>query len=92
MAAASELLCNFNDPNWASDPVIAMYKSVLSQYCAPQPCNPVDATYASGLGGAWLVVRILKNLGSLGLPESGRIPARVRTSKTIRPAALTYGR
>jgi ABC-type branched-subunit amino acid transport system substrate-binding protein len=81
-----------NDPRWASDPVIAMYKSVLSQYCAPQPCNPVDATYASGLGGAWLVVRILKNLGSLGLPESGRIPARVRTSKTIRLAALTYGR
>ena len=64
-----------NDPKWANDPVIAMYKSVLSQYCTPAPCNPIDGTYASGMGGAWLVVRVLKNLGRDGVTRAGLMKA-----------------
>jgi branched-chain amino acid transport system substrate-binding protein len=63
-----------NDPKWASDPVIAGYKSVLSQYCS-QPCDPTDGTYASGMGGAWLVVDILKKLGKDGLTRDNLMKA-----------------
>jgi ABC-type branched-subunit amino acid transport system substrate-binding protein len=52
-----------NDPKWANDPVLALYKKVLSQYCTPQPCDPVDQTYFAGMGGAWVFVDILKSLG-----------------------------
>jgi ABC-type branched-subunit amino acid transport system substrate-binding protein len=63
-----------NDPKWASDPVIAAYKSVLSQYCA-QPCDPTDATYANGMGGAWVVVDVLKKLGRDGVTRDGLMKA-----------------
>jgi len=66
-----------NDPKWASDPVIAGYKSVLQQYCSPQPCDPTDGTYASGMGGAWLFVQMLKKLGKDGV-------TRDNLMKTIR--------
>ena len=64
-----------NDPKWASDPVIASYKNVLSQYCTPQPCDPTDGTYASGMGGAWLVVQILKSLGKDGVTRDALMHA-----------------
>jgi ABC-type branched-subunit amino acid transport system substrate-binding protein len=64
-----------NDPRWATDPVIAMYKQVLSQYCTPQPCNPIDGTYASGMGSAWLVVRLLTNLGRDGVTRAALMRA-----------------
>jgi ABC-type branched-subunit amino acid transport system substrate-binding protein len=63
-----------NDPKWASDPVISAYKSVLSQYC-PQPCDPTDATYANGMGGAWVVVNELKKLGKDGVTRQGLMNA-----------------
>jgi branched-chain amino acid transport system substrate-binding protein len=56
-----------NDPKWASDPVIAEYRTILTQYCTPQPCDPTDGTYASGMGGAWVFVQLLKNLGRDGV-------------------------
>ena len=64
-----------NDPKWASDPVIAQYKSVLSQYCSPQPCDPTDGTYASGMGGAWLFVNLLKKLGKDGVTRDNLMKA-----------------
>jgi ABC-type branched-subunit amino acid transport system substrate-binding protein len=64
-----------NDPKWASDPVIAGYKSALQQYCTPQPCDPTDGTYASGMGGAWLFVSILKKLGRDGVTRDGLMSA-----------------
>jgi len=64
-----------NDPKWASDPVIAAYKSVLQQYCTPQPCDPTDGTYASGMGGAWLLVTILKKLGHDGVTRDNLMKA-----------------
>jgi branched-chain amino acid transport system substrate-binding protein len=63
-----------NDPKWASDPVIAAYKNVLSQYCA-QPCDPTDGTFASGMGGAWLFVDILKKLGKDGVTRDSLMKA-----------------
>jgi branched-chain amino acid transport system substrate-binding protein len=64
-----------NDPKWATDPVIAAYKNVLSQYCAPQPCDPTDGTYASGMGGAWLFVAIMKKLGRDGVTRDNLMKA-----------------
>ena len=64
-----------NDPKWASDPVIAQYKSVLSQYCSPQPCDPTDGTYASGMGGGWLFVNLLKKLGKDGVTRNNLMKA-----------------
>jgi len=64
-----------NDPKWASDPVIAQYKSVLSQYCSPQPCDPTDGTYASGMGGGWLFVNLLKKLGKDGVTRDNLMKA-----------------
>ena len=64
-----------NDPKWASDPVIAQYKSVLSQYCSPQPCDPTDGTYASGMGGAWVFVNLLKKLGKDGVTRKNLMNA-----------------
>jgi branched-chain amino acid transport system substrate-binding protein len=64
-----------NDPKWASDPVISAYKSVLSQYCSPQPCDPTDATYSTGMGGAWVVVNILKSLGKDGVTRDALMKA-----------------
>jgi branched-chain amino acid transport system substrate-binding protein len=64
-----------NDPKWASDPVIASYKSVLSQYCTPQPCDAADATYASGMGGAWVFVSVLKSLGKDGVTRANLMKA-----------------
>src|SRR5215469_16444748 len=64
-----------NDPKWASDPVISAYKSVLTQYCSPQPCDPTDVTYASGMGGAWVVVNELKKLGKDGVTRQGLMNA-----------------
>jgi ABC-type branched-subunit amino acid transport system substrate-binding protein len=63
-----------NDPKWASDPVIAAYRNVLSQYCS-QPCDPTDGTYANGMGGAWLFVDILKKLGKDGVTRQGLMDA-----------------
>ena len=63
-----------NDPKWASDPVIAGYKSVLAQYCA-QPCDPTDGTYASGMGGAWLFVNVMKKLGKDGVTRQALMNA-----------------
>ena len=56
-----------NDPKWASDPVIPEFKSILTQYCTPQPCDPTDNTYALGMGGAWVFVQVLKKLGRDGV-------------------------
>ncbi len=64
-----------NDPKWANDPVISAYKNVLSQYCTPQPCDPTDATYASGMGGAWVFVEILKKLGKDGVTRDNLMKA-----------------
>jgi ABC-type branched-subunit amino acid transport system substrate-binding protein len=64
-----------NDPKWASDPVIAQYKSVLSQNCSQQPCDPTDGTYASGMGGAWLFVNLLKKLGKDGVTRDNLMKA-----------------
>ena len=62
-----------NDPRWASDPVITMYKQVLSQYCTA--CDPTDATYAAGMGGAWVVVHELASLGRNGVTRDGLMKA-----------------
>jgi len=67
-----------NDPRWAGDPVIAMYKQILAQYCTPQPCDPADGTYAAGMGGAWVVVHELLSLGRNGVTRDGLMRA-VRT-------------
>jgi ABC-type branched-subunit amino acid transport system substrate-binding protein len=64
-----------NDPKWASDPVVSAYKSILSQYCSPQPCDPTDPTYATGMGGAWVVVNTLKSLGKDGVTRDGLMHA-----------------
>jgi ABC-type branched-subunit amino acid transport system substrate-binding protein len=64
-----------NDPKWASDPVIAGYKSVLTQYCTPQPCDPTDGTYASGMATAWLFATILKKLGKDGVTRDNLMKA-----------------
>jgi branched-chain amino acid transport system substrate-binding protein len=64
-----------NDPKWASDPVIASFKSILAQYCSPQPCDPTDATYASGMGGAWVFVSVLKSLGKNGVTRDALMKA-----------------
>jgi len=64
-----------NDPKWASDPVIAGYKNVLAQYCSPQPCDPTDGTYASGMGGAWVFVDVLKKLGRDGVTRDNLMKA-----------------
>jgi ABC-type branched-subunit amino acid transport system substrate-binding protein len=64
-----------NDPKWANDPVIAAYKKVLAQYCTPQPCDPTDITYATGMGGAWLFVTILKKLGRDGVTRDNLMKA-----------------
>jgi len=52
-----------NDPKWADDPAVLLYRKILSQYCAPQPCDPTDATYFAGMGGAWVFVEVLKKVG-----------------------------
>lgn len=52
-----------NDPKWASDAGILLYKKVLAQYCSPQPCDATDATYLAGMSGAWVFVDILKKMG-----------------------------
>ncbi|HEY4025398.1 MAG TPA: ABC transporter substrate-binding protein [Candidatus Dormibacteraeota bacterium] len=52
-----------NDARWADDPVMALYRKVLAQYCTPQPCNPTDATYFAGMAGAWVLVDVLKKMG-----------------------------
>ncbi len=64
-----------NDPKWANDPVIASYRSILSQYCTPQPCDPTDGTYASGMGGAWVFVSVLKSLGKDGVTRANLMKA-----------------
>ncbi len=64
-----------NDPKWAGDPVITSYKQVLTQYCTPQPCDPIDATYASGMGGAWVFVNVLKSLGKDGVTRANLMKA-----------------
>jgi branched-chain amino acid transport system substrate-binding protein len=66
---------DINDPHWAADPLLSMYKSILSQYCTPQPCDPQDGTYASGMGGAWAFVHILKKLGKDGVTRDGLMKA-----------------
>ena len=63
-----------NDPKWASDPVIAAYKNVLAQYCS-SPCDPTDSTYASGMGGAWVFVDVLKKLGKDGVTRENLMKA-----------------
>ncbi len=52
-----------NDPKWANDPVMALYRKVLAQYCTPQPCDPRDGTYFAGMSGGWVFVDVLKKLG-----------------------------
>ncbi len=64
-----------NDPRWATDPVITMYKQILDQYCTPKPCDPIDGTYAAGMSTAWLVVRLLTNLGRDGVTRAGLMKA-----------------
>jgi branched-chain amino acid transport system substrate-binding protein len=63
-----------NDPKWASDPVIAAYKSLLAQYCS-QPCDPTDGTYATGMGYAWLFVNTMKKLGKDGVTRQNLMNA-----------------
>jgi len=67
-----------NDPKWASDPTITAYKNLLSSNCStgtPQQCDPADATYFTGLAGAWLFVKILKSLGRDGVTRDNLMHA-----------------
>ena len=67
-----------NDPKWASDPTITAYKNLLSSNCStgtPQPCDPTDATYFTGLASAWLTVTILRSLGKDGVTRDNLMHA-----------------
>jgi branched-chain amino acid transport system substrate-binding protein len=77
-----------NDPKWANDPAITQYKSILSQYCTPQPCDPTDATYFNGMGGAWVTVQMLKSLGRNNVTRSALMHAVRNMNITNSPYAL----
>lgn len=80
-----------NDPKWVADPVIASYKQVLAQYCNPQPCDPSDATYASGMGGAWVFVSVLKSLGKDGVTRANLMKAVRNLNLKACPSPNTEG-
>ena len=82
---------DINDPHWSSDPVLSMYKSILSQYCSPAPCDPTDGTYASGMGGAWVFVNVLKKLGKDGVTRDGLMKAVRNLSIPACPANESGG-
>lgn len=77
-----------NDPKWANDSGVLMYKSILSQYCTPQPCDPSDNTYFAGMGGAWVMVDILKKLGRNNVTRTALMKAVRNMNISNSPFAL----
>jgi len=76
---------NPNDPVWAKDPVVALYRSILKRY-APS-ARPTDVYNWYGMTVAWTMVEALKQAGP-SLTRAGLLQAAQSLNVTSNPFLL----
>jgi branched-chain amino acid transport system substrate-binding protein len=76
---------NPNDPVWAKDPVVALYRSILKRY-APS-ARPTDVYNWYGMTVAWTMVETLKRAGP-NLTRAGLLRAAQSLNVTTNPFLL----
>jgi branched-chain amino acid transport system substrate-binding protein len=76
---------NPNDPVWAKDPVVALYRSILKRY-APS-ARPTDVYNWYGMTVAWTMVETLKQAGP-SLTRAGLLQAAQSLNVTSNPFLL----
>lgn len=84
-ALSIAFLKNPNDPVWAKDPVVALYRSILKKY-APS-ARPTDVYNWYGMTVAWTMVETLKKAGK-SLTRAGLMKAAQSLNVTNNPFLL----